>query len=465
MPLPTTFAGVSSRGEGLFATLSLGGGYWAATLTDTYSTPNDSARGIAVDGSGNVYVCGSVLNASGYNVQSILKYNNSGTIQWQRTLTDAYSSPNGLAYGIAVDSSGNVYVCGSGYNASSRLVQSIYKYNNSGTIQWQRTLIDTNSTPSDNAYGIAVDGSGNVYVCGSGKNPSGRFIQSISKWDTNGTLQWQNILTDNATVPSDVAWGIAVDSSGNVYVCGSGKNSSNRFVQSISKYNNSGTIQWQKTFTDTNSTPSDNAYGIAVDGSGNVYVGGYGTNLSNNTVQSISKWDTNGTLQWQRTLTDTYGSPSDMAYGIAVDNSGNVYVCGYGTNSSAAYVQSISKYNTSGTIQWQRTLTDNLSVPSDRANGIAVDGSGNMYVCGIVLNASNYNVQFIAKLPADGSKTGTYSGTHFGFTYAASSWTSATSSWTSATSSWTSATSSWTSASSSWTSATSTWTTDKALIP
>ena len=354
--LATTLANTSAKGEGLFNYISLGSGYWVATLTDTYTAPSDRAQSIAVDGSGNVYVCGYGLNSSNKNVQSISKYNNSGTIQWQNTLTDTYTSP------------------------------------------------------SDAAYGIAVDSSGNVYVCGYGKT-SGNVVQSISKYNTSGTIQWQRTLTDTYTFPSDVAYGIAVDSSGNVYVCGQGFNASGQQVQSISKYNNSGTIQWQNT------------------------------------------------------LTDTYTIPSDRAQSIAVDSSGNVYVCGYGFNSSGKQAQSISKYNTSGTIQWQRTLGYTYTSPSDAAYGIAVDSSGNVYVCGFGLNASGNVVQSIAKLPADGSKTGTYSGTNFGVIYAASSWTSATSSWTSATSSWTSATSSWTSATSTWTSATSTWTTDKALIP
>jgi len=463
-PLATTLANTSAKGEGLFNYISLGSGYWVATLTDTYTAPSDRAQSIAVDGSGNVYVCGYGLNSSNKNVQSISKYNNSGTIQWQNTLTDTYTSPSDAAYGIAVDSSGNVYVCGYG-KTSGNVVQSISKYNTSGTIQWQRTLTDTYTFPSDVAYGIAVDSSGNVYVCGQGFNASGQQVQSISKYNNSGTIQWQNTLTDTYTIPSDRAQSIAVDSSGNVYVCGYGRNSSARTVQSISKYNNSGTIQWQNTLTDVYSTPSDTAYGIAVDSSGNVYVCGYGLNASGQQVQSISKYNTSGTIQWQRTLTDTYTAPSDRAQSIAVDSSGNVYVCGYGFNSSGKQAQSISKYNTSGTIQWQRTLGYTYTSPSDAAYGIAVDSSGNVYVCGFGLNASGNVVQSIAKLPADGSKTGTYSGTNFGVIYAASSWTSATSSWTSATSSWTSATSSWTSATSTWTSATSTWTTDKALIP
>jgi len=280
-----------------------------------------------------------------------------------------------------------------------------------------------------------------------------------------GGNYWVATLTDTYTTPNDRAQGITVDSSGNVYVCGYAYISSGQTVQSISKYNTSGTIQWQRTLTDSYFTHQDAAYGIAVDNSGNVYVCGYGTNSSGTAVQSISKWNNSGTIQWQNTLTDSYTTPSDSAQGITVDSSGNVYVCGYGNNSLGYTVQSISKWNTSGTIQWQRTLTDTYTTPDDIAQGIAVDSSGNVYVCGYGSNSSGKTVQFIAKLPSDGSKTGTYSGTNFGVTYAASTWTAATSSWTSATSSWTAATSSWTSASSSWTSATSTWTTDKALIP
>ena len=222
---------------------------------------------------------------------------------------------------------------------------------------------------------------------------------------------------------------------------------------------------WVATLTDTYSSPSGQANGIAVDSSGNIYVCGNGKNSSGYSILSISKYNNSGTIQWQSTLTDAYSSPNGAANGIAVDSSGNVYVCGYGETPSSSYVQSISKYNNSGTIQWQRTLTDTSSLPYSLASKITVDNLGNIYVCGHLENSSVQFVQSIAKLPADGSKTGTYSGTNFGVTYAASSWTAATSSWNSVSSSWASATSSWTSASSSWASATSTWTTDKALIP
>ena len=99
-------------------------------------------------------------------------------------------------------------------------------------------------------------------------------------------------------------------------------------------------------------TGDDYGRGIAVDSSGNVYVTGYTTSDGAGGADiSISKYNTSGVIQWQRTLG---GTGIDYGYGIAVDSSGNVYVTGHtGSDGAGGNDISISKYNTSGTIQWQ----------------------------------------------------------------------------------------------------------------
>ncbi len=368
---------------------------------------------------------------------------------WIATLGGS-SSDYGL--GIAVDSSGNVYVAG--YTTSQGAGNGdvlITKYNTSGTIQWQRSL---GGASSDAGYGIAVDGSGNVYVTGyTGSQGAGGSDALITKYSTSGAIQWQRSLGGSG---GDYGRDIAVDSSGNVYVTGytlsQGAGSSDAL---ITKYNTSGTIQWQRSL---GGSDFDYGYGIAVDSSGNVYVAGI--TLSQGAGGSdalITKYDTSGTIQWQRSLG---GAGSETGYGIAVDSSGNVYIVGR-TNSQGAGGDDvlIAKYNTSGTIQWQRSLG---GVGSDEGLGIAVDSSGNVYIVGRTNSqGAGGDDVLIAKLPGDGTLTGSYGN----FVYAATTLTDAARTLTAATSTLTSATRTLTSATSTLTDAATTLTSTTTSIP
>jgi uncharacterized delta-60 repeat protein len=415
MPLLSTRGAASASGFGFLAKTGIGGPYWIGMITGGVAY----GYGVAVDSSGNVYIVGySNGTGAGNNDIVIAKYNISGAIQWQRSLGLV---GNDYGYGIAVDSSGNVYVTGLASGGSNFTT---VKYNTSGTIQWQRKLSSPNT---GSGYGIAVDSSGNVYV--TGYTSSGGSDVMTVKYDTNGNIQWQRIIGYSGNDES--GYGVAVDPSGNVYVTGYTNGAgSGSYEALIVKYNSSGTIQWQRVL---GSSTFDYGQGIAVDSSGNVYVAGY--TLSNTSIL-IAKYDTNGTIQWQRSLRSGSG---DRGFGITVDSSSNVYVTGYTFVSGIDDNVVIAKYDTNGTIQWQRTLG---GASSDRGRSISVDISGNVYFAGWSGNPSgpSYNI-FFAKLPGDGSKTGTYDVNGDSVTYAVSSLTSSTSTLTSATSTITNSTS------------------------
>ena len=384
--------------------------HWIATIG---GTSIDDAAGIAVDGSGNVYIAGRThsTGAGSYDAL-IVKYNADGVIQWQRTLG---ASGLDVGLGVAVDGSGNVYVHGYFFHAGAGTADFLtVKYNTSGTLQWQRAL-SSNTGKNEFGYGVGVDGSGNVYVCGQTNARHSSYDMFIAKYYPAGHLVWQRSLGGSS---SESAPNITVDNSGNFYVVGSTQSAGvGKSDLYISKFNSAGTMQWQQCL---GLSESDYGKGVGVDGSGNVYVSGYTRSTSGVQADAlIAKYNASGAIQWQRILQSSSDVP-DLSRDIAVDGSGNAYIVG-NTRSSISGLTDvlIAKYNTSGTLQWQRTLASS-GVTNAIGYGVSVDNSGNIYVGG----GSADGKCLIAKLPADGSMTGTYGS----FTYAPSSLISSTAS-------------------------------------
>ena len=190
---------------------------------------NDYANGVATDSSGNVYVTGGTKGGLDGNTSAgntdlfVVKYNSSGTKQWTKQLG---SSGLDSANGITIDSSGNVYVTGVTFGGLDWNTSAgandlfVVKYNSSGTKEWTEQL---GSASSDSANGVATDSSGNVYVVGgtkgnlNGISNSGRTDAFVIKFHSSGTRQWTKKL---GTWQTDFANGVATDSSGNFYVAG-----------------------------------------------------------------------------------------------------------------------------------------------------------------------------------------------------------------------------------------------------
>jgi len=397
-------------------------------LPGTYQlATNDYANGVATDSSGNVYVTGGTKGGLDGNTSAgntdlfVVKYNSSGTKQWTKQLG---SSGLDSANGITIDSSGNVYVTGVTFGGLDWNTSAgandlfVVKYNSSGTKEWTEQL---GSASSDYANGVATDSSGNVYVAGVtygglDGNSKGNSDLFVVKYNSSGTKQWTK---QYGTDRYDEARGVATDSSGNVYVVGGTKGNLNGISNSgrtdafVIKFNSSGTKQWTKKL---GTWQNDLANGVATDSSGNFYVTGFTyQHLDGNTSAGkadlfVVKYNSSGTKQWTKQLGT---SKHDRARGVATDSSGNVYVTGdtYGGldgNTNAGYNDLfVVKYNSSGTKQWTKQMGTSST---DLANGIATDSSGNIYVTGGTYggldgntNAGNSDL-FVVKYNSSGTK-------------------------------------------------------------
>jgi hypothetical protein len=140
-----------------------------------------------------------------------------------------------------------------------------------------------------------------------------------------------------------------------------------------------------QTWTNTYNSPwnlSDMLAGMAVDNSGNVYVTGTSMVGSNTDITTV-KYNSAGDLQWIRNY-DSGSLLNDTAAAIAVDALGNIYVAGQSnTTTSGLSVARLIKYNPAGTLMWTTTYQGTNNVGNNLFKSIVTDGSDNIYVTGV----------------------------------------------------------------------------------
>ncbi|MBK8553442.1 MAG: SBBP repeat-containing protein [Ignavibacteria bacterium] len=337
---------------------------------------NDYTNSIAVDSSGNVYVTGHSLGSGTSIDYATIKLNSSGVQQWVARYNGPGNSTD-RAYSIALDGSGNVYVTGYSIGSGTSDDYATIKYNSTGGEEWVARYNGPGNS-SDRAYSIAVDGSGNVYVTGRSRSSGTWSDYATVKYNSSGVQQWVARYNGPGNL-ADYANSIAVDGSGNVYVTGNSDGSGTSDDYATVKYNSSGVQEWVARYNGPGNS-IDYAYSIALDGSGNVYVTGYGIGSGTLNDYATVKYNSSGVQQWVARYNGP-GNLYDYAYSLAVDGSGNVYVTGRSTGSGTSYDYATIKYNSSGVQQWVARYNgpENLF---DDASSLAVDGSGNVYVTG-----------------------------------------------------------------------------------
>ncbi|MBU0494485.1 MAG: SBBP repeat-containing protein [Chloroflexi bacterium] len=383
------------------------------------TTTDDTAYGIAVDGSGNVYATGYSWGTWGSPVRAytgsvdawVAKLASDGSLTWN-TFLGGTAIDQG--FGVVVDGSGNVYVggfSGATWGSPVRAYTAGYdifgaKLASDGSLIWHTFL---GGAAGDDGGAIALDGSGNVYLRGRSSGTWGSPVRAYTagfdifaaKLASDGSLTWHTFL-GGAGNEMDERGGIAVDGSGNVYVVGYsnaawGASPVRAYTAGqdgwAAKLASDGSLTWH---TFLGGASNQMASGIAVDGSGNVYVAGYsnvtwGTSPVRAYTAGNDGWAaklaSDGSLTWHTFLG---GASSDQGFGIAVDSSGNVYVSGLSGATWGAPVRAYTAGNdvwaaavdSSGALFWNTFLGGAGSDVTYSGQTITLDGSRNVYVAG-----------------------------------------------------------------------------------
>jgi len=343
---------------------------------------DDYASAIAVDGAGNVYVTGASRGpGAGYiNDYATVKYDSLGNEQWVARY-NGHPTTNwpDEARAIAVDENG-VYVTGYiryGIVEDSSDFCTIKYDKTTGDTLWVRKYNGT-ANQCDEAYALAIDANGNVYVTGKSKGTDTGFDFLTIKYSSNGDQLWP-ARYNNYENGWDMAYAIAVDINGNVYVTGSSYDLTTYYDCATIKYNSSGVQQWVRRYS-YQGNQSDEGKAITVDDAGNVYVTGRSVSTTTSWDYITIKYNAGGTQQWPARYNGT-GNYDDGPTGIVVDPSGNVYVTGRSGIAPFYYQYATIKYSPSGTQKWVRTYLGPGCISSE-ANDIAIDNQNNIYVTG-----------------------------------------------------------------------------------
>lgn len=336
---------------------------------------NAKTRGysVEVDDQCNVYVAGSWTSGSisfdgtplnGTNGVFVAKINSTGDLQWIKTNNAETNFES--AVGLSLSPSGEVYVCSNFFgtiqveNASLTANVGDYdtfiaKYDNDGALIWTKKY---GGIGFESANEITTDPQGNIYMAGSftktaffGGNSINAGADSdayVVKIDPTGSALWAK----NSTEIEAYGEALAVDDEGNVYL--GGNTDDEGFLQ---KFDTDGNLDWSKVLISTSSLMAS-VYAIDIGPLGNPYIAGSYFNLLEIDETLIdggsfedaffAKLDKQGVVKWASYYDRSY---NDMAEGMVVSKSGEeLYITGRGSESS------LTLYND--------YLTFNVSVPN-----------------------------------------------------------------------------------------------------
>ena len=338
---------------------------------------SDKATALAVDAQGNICITGESEGVESYSDYGTVKYSPGGNRLWAKRYNGAGNDWDGTE-ALVVDSQGNVYVAGwAVIGIGSGWDYVTIKYGPSGNRLWIKRYNGPGNS-WDSAYAIGVDAQGNVYVTGGSVGASLFSDFATIKYGPNGDRLWVRRY-NGAANDWDQAFALAIDSEGNVYVTGQSATAGSGYDYTTIKYSPAGVLIWAKRYNGPGNG-DDVPTAIAVDAQGNAYVTGSSTGVDSYSDYTTIKYGPSGDRLWAKRYNGP-GNGDDTPTAIAVDAQGNAYVTGYSPGAGSGGDYATIKYSPSGERLWVQRY-NGPGNGDDSAHAIALDAQGNVYVTG-----------------------------------------------------------------------------------
>ncbi len=332
----------------------------------------------------------------------VIKLNGSGVIQWQKALGGSNAenllsiqpTPDGgyITSGLTYSNDGDV----SGYHGGDEADAWVVKLSSTGVIQWQKVL--GGSTGCDFANDVLFTPDGGYIIVGHTDSFDGDVTSLIGQRDvwivklsSTGAIQWQKTIGGSE---SDYAYSLKPTPDGG-YIAAGYSYSSNFDVSGnhgdadawVVKLNSNGGIQWQKSLGGSN---EEIARSIQLTPDGG-YIIAASTKSDNGDVSGnhgdadawIVKLNSSGGIQWQKTLG---GINEEIARSIQLTSDGGYVIAGSAKSNNGDVFGNhggqdtwIVKLNNSGALLWQKSLG---GTANDFANSIQQTIDGGYVIAG-----------------------------------------------------------------------------------
>jgi sugar lactone lactonase YvrE len=345
--------------------------------------------GVAVDGSGNVYVADRAnhtirrITPAGVVTTLAGSPGNAGSADGTSTAA-RFNKPQD----VAVDTNGNVYVADSGNHTIRKVTPAGVVTTMAGSAGNPGSVDGTGSAARFNRpSGVTVNPNGRVYVA----DTDNQTIRKVSPAGVVTTLAGLagNTGSNDGTGPAaryNVPYDVALDSAGNVYVA-------DTYNHTIRKSTSAGAVTTLAGLAGASGgrdgTGSVARFsfptGVATDGSGNVYVADYSNCTIRKVTPAAAVTTLAGAVGGQGTANGAAPSARfEYPAGVAVDRDGNAYVADFGNHT----IRKITSTGTVTTLSGTAGASGSIDGTGNAARfngptGVAVDGSGNVYVADI----------------------------------------------------------------------------------